>query len=107
MPDGDRISVMCVENHGLVREGLCLIVNRQPDMYVVASAASGEEAVAQFKLFSPDVTLMDLDLQDMTGVDAIHEIHRVDGDARIVVLTIYRGADDIYRAMAAEIFSAS
>src|SRR6516165_956609 len=71
MPGGDRISVMCVENHGLVREGLCLIVNRQPDMYVVASAASGEEAVAQFKAFSPDVTLMDLDLEDMSGVDAI------------------------------------
>ena len=101
MAGGDRISVMCVENHGLVREGLCLIVNRQPDMYVVASAASGEEAVSQFKLFSPDVTLMDLDLEDMSGVDAIQEIHRVDADATIVALSIYHGADDIYRAMAA------
>lgn len=101
MAGGDRISVMCVEDHGLVREGLCLIVNRQPDMYVVASAASGEEAVARFKQHSPDVTLMDLQLADMSGVDAIQEIHRIDSDAKIVVLTIYQGPEEIYRAMAA------
>lgn len=101
MAGGDRISVMCVEDHGLVREGLCLLVNRQPDMYVVASAASGKEAVARFKQFSPDVTVMDLQLADMSGVDAIQEIHRVDADAKIVVLTIYQGPEDIYRAVAA------
>lgn len=101
MAGGDRISVMCVKDHGLVREGLCLLVNRQPDMYVVASAASGKEAVARFKQFSPDVTVMDLQLADMSGVDAIQEIHRVDADAKIVVLTIYQGPEDIYRAVAA------
>jgi two-component system NarL family response regulator len=101
MARGHRISVMCVENHGLVREGLCLIINRQPDMDVVASAASGEEAIDRFKQFSPDVTLMDLQLADMSGVDAIQEIHRVDADAKIVALTIYQTGDEIYRAMAA------
>jgi two-component system, NarL family, response regulator len=101
MPGNDRITVMCVEDHGLVREGLCLIINHQPDMHVIASAASGEEAVALFKRFSPDVTLMDLQLPGMNGVEAIQEIHRVDVDAQIVVLAMHHGAEDIYRAMAA------
>jgi DNA-binding NarL/FixJ family response regulator len=70
-------------------------------MYVVASAASGEEAIDRFKQWSPDVTVMDLQLADMTGVDAIQEIHRLDPDAKIVVLTIYQGPEEIYRAMAA------
>src|SRR5262249_8800727 len=101
MAGGDRVSVMCVEDHGLVREGLCLIVNHQPDMYVVASAASGEEAIARFKQFSPDVTLMDLHLADMSGVDAVQDTHRVDADAKIVVLTIYQGSQGVYQAIAA------
>ena len=96
-----RISVMCVDDHRLVREGLGHIINRQPDMSVVASAGSGEEAVELFKQLSPDVTLMDLQLDGMSGVEAIQEIHRIDAAAKIVVLTMYQGDEDIYRAVAA------
>src|SRR5437762_5985851 len=96
-----RISVMCVDDHRLVREGLALIINRQPDMRVVASAGSGEDAVELFKEFTPDVTLMDLQLGAMSGVDAIQEIHRTAPEAKIVVLTMYQGDEDIYRALAA------
>lgn len=96
-----RISVMCVDDHRLVREGLGHIINRQPDMRVVASAGSGEEAVELFKQLSPDVTLMDLQLDGMSGVEAIQEIHRINATAKIVVLTMYQGDEDIYRAVAA------
>ena len=101
MPNRSRISVMCVDDHRLVREGLGHIINRQPDMRVVAAAGSGEEAIELFKQHAPDVTLMDLQLDGMSGVEAIQEIHHINPAARIVVLTMYQGDEDIYRAVAA------
>ena len=85
----ERIRVLCVDDHRIVREGIALIIDRQPDMHVVASAASGEEAVAMFRQHRPDVTLMDLQLGAMGGVEAIREIRALDPAARIVVLTMY------------------
>ena len=96
-----RIRVLCVDDHRIVREGIALIINRQPDMDVVGSAATGEEAVAQFTRHRPDVTLMDLQLPVMSGLDAIKAIREADVDARIIVLTMYQGDEDIHRALAA------
>src|SRR5215471_13899902 len=92
------IRVMCVEDHRIVRDGIALIINHEPDMEVVGSCATGEEAVALYQTCRPDVTLMDLRLGAMSGVDAIRAIRREDPGARIVVLTMYEGDEDIYRA---------
>ena len=93
-----RIRVMCVEDHRIVREGIALIINQEADMEVVGSCASAEEAVSLYRSCRPDVTLMDLRLGKMSGVDAIKAIRKEHADARIVVLTMYEGDEDIYRA---------
>ena len=95
------IRVLCVDDHRIVREGIGLIIARQPDMEVVGAAATGEEAVALFKRERPDVTLMDLQLSTMSGLEAIQAIRREDADARIIVLTMYQGDEDIHRALTA------
>jgi DNA-binding NarL/FixJ family response regulator len=95
------IRVLCVDDHRIVREGIGLIIDREADMKVVASAATGEEAVALFTRERPDVTLMDLQLPSMSGLDAIHAIRRKDPEAHIIVLTMYQGDEDIHRALAA------
>jgi DNA-binding NarL/FixJ family response regulator len=96
-----QIRVLCVDDHRIVREGIALIIARQPDMTVVGSAATGEEAVALFRRHGPDVTLMDLQLGSMSGVEAIRVIRAQDAAARIVVLTMYQGDEDIHRALEA------
>jgi two-component system NarL family response regulator len=96
-----KIRVLCVDDHRIVREGLALIVNHQPDMEVVGSASSGEEAVERFMKLRPDITLMDLQLDGMSGVEAIRAIRKQAPNARIVVLTMYQGDEDIYRALQA------
>ena len=96
-----RIRVLCVDDHRIVREGISLIIGRQPDMEVVGSAASGEESDELFRQHQPDVTLMDLQLGAMSGVEAIRAIKAQAEDARIVVLTMYSGDEDIYRALEA------
>lgn len=93
-----RIRVLCVDDHRIVREGIALIIGQQPDMTVVGMAASGQEAVELFETHRPDVTLMDLRLGAMSGVEAIKAIRAAHPDARIVVLTMYEGDEDIYRA---------
>ena len=93
-----RIRVMCVEDHRIVREGIALIINQEADMEVVGLCASAEEAVSLYRNSRPDVTLMDLRLGKMSGVDAIKAIRKDHPDARIVVLTMYEGDEDIYRA---------
>ena len=97
----DRIRILCVEDHRIVREGIALIINRQPDLEVVGLAATGEEAVDLFRTSRPDVTVMDLRLRAMSGVDAIRAIRHIDPAARIIVLTMYRGDEDIFRALQA------
>jgi two-component system NarL family response regulator len=96
-----RIRVLCVDDHRIVREGIALILSREPDIEVVARAASGEEAVARFRRHRPDITLMDLRLKTMSGVEAISAICRDDPNARIIVLTMYVGDEDIHQALAA------
>jgi DNA-binding NarL/FixJ family response regulator len=100
-----RIRVLCVDDHRIVREGLGMIIGREPDMEVVASAATGEEAVDLFERYQPDVTLMDLQLGAMSGVDAIRAIRLKAPEARVVVLTMYQGDEDIHRALEAGAFT--
>ena len=95
------IRVLCADDHRLMREGIARIVGVQPDMTVVAQASDGEQAVAQFLKYRPDVTLMDLEMPTMTGIQAIQAIRGHQADARIVVLTMYHGDEDIHRAIAA------
>jgi DNA-binding NarL/FixJ family response regulator len=95
------IRVLCVEDHQIVREGLVLIMERHADMTVVGSAASGEEGVELYRQLSPDVTVMDLQLEVMSGVDAIRAIRRNEPTAKIVVLTMYAGYEDIFKALEA------
>ena len=100
-PSEGRIRVLCVDDHRVMLDGLSLLIGRQPDMEVVASATSGEEAVELFARHVPDVTLMDLQLPTMSGLEAIQTICRDREGARIVVLTMYQGDEDIYRALEA------
>jgi DNA-binding NarL/FixJ family response regulator len=84
-----RYSVLYVEDHTLVREAISRFIDLQPDMKVVASAATGEEGVHLYDRHHPDVTLMDLQLPRMSGLQAIEAIRDRDAEARVVVLTMY------------------
>ena len=95
------IRVLCVDDHRIVRDGIALIIARETDMEVVGLAATGEDAIQIFKRERPDITLMDLRLGTMSGLEAIRAIRREDPQARIVVLTMYQGDEDVYGALAA------
>ena len=95
------IRLLCVDDHAIVREGIGLIVSREPDMTLVGSVATGEEAIEFFGREQPDVTLMDLQLATISGADAIKAIKQNYPDARIIVLTMYEGEEHIHRAMSA------
>jgi two-component system, NarL family, response regulator len=96
-----QITVMCVDDHAVVLDGIALVINLQPDMAVVATTTRGEDALTLYKKHRPDVTLMDLRLRGIDGVEAIKSIRRDFPKARIVVLTMYEGDQDVYRAIAA------
>ena len=96
---GDPIRVLCVDDHRIVREGIAAIIGRQPDMAVVGAAATGAQAIDLFQQQRPDVTLMDLQLPVITGLEAIRAIRAIDQSARIIVLTTYHGDEDIYQAL--------
>ena len=96
---GPGITVMCVDDHSMVREGIAQIIDLQPDMKVVASAATVDEAVRLFEEHRPNVTLMDLQLGTGSGLDAITAIRSRHPRAQIIVLTMYLGQEDIYRAL--------
>lgn len=101
MTQAAKIRVMLVDDHPMLRMGVSAIVNAQPDMSVVAQAENGQQAVELFRLHTPDVTLMDLRLPGMSGVEAIKTIRERHGQARFVVLTTYDGDEDIHRAIEA------
>jgi two-component system, NarL family, response regulator len=101
MTNNPQVRVLCVDDHRIVREGIALILSREPDITVVATAATVQEAIAEFERHRPDITLMDLRLGDSNGIDAIREIRRQHPAARIVVLTMYQGDEDIHRALSA------
>jgi two-component system NarL family response regulator len=95
------IRVMVVDDHFVVRVGLKALIDAEADMTVVGEAGSGEKAVALFAQQQPDVTLMDLRLPLMSGVEATRAIRSLAPDARVVVLTTYDGDEDIHRALSA------
>jgi len=95
------MKVMVVDDHPLMRVGVASIVNARSDMLVVAQTGTGEEAVTLFQRHTPDVTLMDLRLPGMSGVDAIRAIRKTHSQARFVVLTTYEGDADIHQALEA------
>jgi two-component system NarL family response regulator len=97
----NKIRVMVAEDHNVVREGVISILNRAGDMVVVAEAKDGLEAVDRFQEFHPDVSLLDLEMPRLSGIEAIGQIISQAPDARIVVLTTYAGDDRIHRALEA------
>jgi two-component system NarL family response regulator len=94
----DSIRVLCVDDHHVVRNGLVLIMNRQPDLTVVATAATGEQAVALHRQHLPDVTVMDLQLPKMGGLAAVRAIRSETPHARIIILTVCNDDNDMYHA---------
>ena len=95
------IRVLVVEDHNVVREGLVALLKVAEDLDVVGQAADGAEAVAQFRKHHPDITLIDLRLPRMSGVDVIERVRMETPQARFIVLTTYDGDEDIYRALKA------
>jgi DNA-binding NarL/FixJ family response regulator len=97
----EKIEVLVVDDHPIMRMGIAAIINGRADMIAVAQAATGEEAVELFDRHRPDVTLMDLRLPGMSGVDAIRAIRLRHPQACFVVLTTYEGDEDIFQALEA------
>ncbi len=95
------IRILTVDDHALLREGIAALVNAESDMKLVAEASNGLEAIKQFKLHRPDVTLMDLQMPDMRGIEATIAIRSEFPDARIIVLTTYTGDAQVVRALKA------
>jgi DNA-binding NarL/FixJ family response regulator len=101
MNEPSRIRVFSVDDHPLLREGIAAIINNQQDMQVIAQAANGQDAIQHFKKHQPDVTLMDLRLPDMSGIDAMVAIRAEFPEARIILLTTFEGDVEIKRALEA------
>jgi DNA-binding NarL/FixJ family response regulator len=96
-----RIRVFSIDDHPLLREGIKALVNSQPDMTVVAQASNGRDALAEFRKHRPDVTLLDLRLPDMSGIDVLLAIRAEFPEARVVMLTTSEGDVEINRALQA------
>jgi two-component system, NarL family, response regulator len=95
------IRVLLVDDHAIVQQGLAAIINEEADMAVVGQAKDGNEAIDLFRQIQPDITLMDLRMPQVTGVEAITAICAEFNTARIIVLTTYDGDEDIYRGLQA------
>jgi DNA-binding NarL/FixJ family response regulator len=97
----ERIRVFSVDDHPLLREGIAAVINNQPDMVMVAQAATAQEAIEQYRNHQPHVTLMDLRLPDMSGIETLIAIRSEFPDARIIMLTTFEGDVEIKRALEA------
>lgn len=95
------IRVLIADDHPLMVEGLCTVIDAQPDMKVIATASTGSETIEAYGLQKPDIALLDLRMPDLDGVRVIEEIRKNFRDARIIILTTYSGDEFIYRALKA------
>jgi DNA-binding NarL/FixJ family response regulator len=100
-PSTPAIRILCVDDHPLLRDGIGALIDGQSDMKVVAECSNGREAIQQFRAHKPDITLMDLQMPEMSGLDAIMAIRGEFPDARIIVLTTYAGDVQALRALQA------
>lgn len=95
------IRVFCVDDHPLMREGIAAVIRNEPDMLLDAEAATGHEAIEGYRRHKPDITLMDLRLPDIGGIDAMVAIRTEFADARVIMLTTFEGDVEIQRALEA------
>lgn len=101
MGEQKTIRILCVDDHPLLREGISTFISSQADMTLVGAATNGQEGILQFREHKPDVTLMDLRLPDMSGIDAMITIRSEFPDARVIMLTTFEGDGEIRRALEA------
>jgi DNA-binding NarL/FixJ family response regulator len=99
--DPKPIRILAADDHALLREGIAALVADQPDMKIVAEASTGRQAIEQFRMHKPDVTLMDLQMPEMNGIDAMIAVRGEFPDARFIVLTTYSGDVQVVRALKA------
>jgi len=99
MSEAIKIRVCSVDDHPLMHEGIATVIRNQPDMLLVAEASNGREAIQRFREHKPDVTLMDLRLPDMSGVDAMIAIRAEFPEARVIILTTFAGDVEIQHAL--------
>src|SRR4051794_2942832 len=101
MTDLSKIRLLIVDDHFVVRIGLTSALNLEPDMEVVAEARSGDEAVSAFRAHKPDVVVMDYQLPGLNGAEATAAIRQEFPEARVIVLSVYKGEEDVHRAVQA------
>ena len=104
MNDLPPIRILSIDDHPLLRQGIAAIINSQPDMTLVAEAASGGEGIQKYRELVPDITLMDLRLPDMSGIDSLIAIRTEFPHARVIMLTTFEGDVEIQRALEAGAF---
>jgi DNA-binding NarL/FixJ family response regulator len=101
MSDDKRIRVFGIDDHPLLREGVATMILRQPDMQLVGQAATAQDGIRQYRALKPDITLMDVRLPDMSGIDALIALRAEFPNARVIMLSTYQGDVEVQRALAA------